>query len=132
MHTSKIILVRRLLAFALLLFFNVPLITPLFALTSTSDANLPACCRRNGKHHCNMQMAEPASNDPSVSSTPEKCPCYPRPATLVRITHAQAQSEAHSVTASVAVTHITPHAETRSKAAFISPYQKRGPPAQQA
>lgn len=123
---------RRLLAFALLLFFNAPLISPLFALAPTSDANLPACCRRNGAHHCNMQMAQSASNDPAFSSIPGKCPAYPRPATLIRITHAQAQSEARRVSASAAVTHITPQAETHSKAAFTSPYQKRGPPEQQA
>ncbi len=123
---------KRLLAFALLFFFNAPLMTPLFALASTSDANLPACCRRNGTHHCAMMMEQTASNDPSFASVPEKCPFYPRPATLVRIAHAQAQAEAYNTTASVAVTQITPPAETRSKAVFPSPYQKRGPPARQA
>lgn len=123
---------RRLLAIALLLFFNAPLISPLFALATASDANLPACCRRHGAHHCDAQMAQPASNGPAFTSIPGRCPAYPRPATLVRVTHAQAQPEAHNTTASAAAQHITPPAETRSKATSTSPCQKRGPPAQQA
>lgn len=131
-RARKIDFMRRLLTLVLLAFFNAPLMTPLFALALSSDANLPACCRRNGAHHCAMQMAQSESNDPAFTSVPERCPAYPRPATLVRITHAQTRSEARSGTATAAVTHVMPATETRSKLAFASPYQKRGPPSQLA
>src|SRR6185437_12395136 len=48
--------VRRLLALSLLLLFSFPLVSPLLALSSNSDANLPVCCRRNGVHHCGMKL----------------------------------------------------------------------------
>ena len=124
--------VRRLLAISLLLLFNLPLVSPLFALTATSDANLPACCRRNGAHHCNMQMpSASASNDPAFSSIPEKCPAYPRPATLVRVTHAQIQASTFVFATPAAAASVTLHAETRSKGNAKFPHQKRGPPVQQ-
>lgn len=125
--------VRRLLAISLLLLFNLPAVSPLFALAATSDANLPACCRRNGAHHCAMQMGPTAtSNGPAFSSVPEKCPAYPRPATLVRITHAQIHAGTFAFATPAAVASVTQRAETRSKAAIKSPHQKRGPPTQQA
>ena len=122
---------RRLLAFSLLLLFNLPLVSPLFALAANSDANLPACCRRNGIHHCNMKMQpEAASNDPAFASIPAKCPAYPRQATLVRITHAQVQAGAFAFAVPSAAASIKPHAQTRAKAAIKSLHHKRGPPHQ--
>jgi hypothetical protein len=47
--------VRRLLSISLLLLLTLPLVSPLFA-SSAADANVPACCRRDGKHHCLMMM----------------------------------------------------------------------------
>jgi len=123
--------VRRLLAFSLLLFFNLPMVSPLFALSANSEANLPACCRRNGAHHCNMQMPPAASNGPAISSIPEKCPAYPRPATLVRISHAQLQGEAFVFAIPTAAAFVKPHAQTRAKAAIKSLHHKRGPPTRQ-
>jgi len=50
------------------------------ALKPKSDSDLPACCRRNGKHHCMMSMAErseSADRAPAFSAPTEKCPYYP-------------------------------------------------------
>ena len=55
--------------------FSLPLIAP--AMTSTpDDSQLPACCRRGGKHECamNMQMGAVPSRFHVVS---EKCPYAP-------------------------------------------------------
>lgn len=71
---------RKLLAITLLALWGLPLVQPLFAATGGSEANLPACCRRNGKHHCMMSMAERsqfASRDPQFSAPVEKCPYCP-------------------------------------------------------
>lgn len=56
----------------LVLVFSLPLIAP--ALASVPDqSRLPACCRRDGKHHCAMQME--VGNIPSGSHVlAEKCP----------------------------------------------------------
>jgi hypothetical protein len=39
-----------------------------------SAANLPACCKVSGKHHCAMQ---PSGSKPGVRSIAEKCPYAP-------------------------------------------------------
>ena len=78
---------RRLVAATLMLVFLSPLVLPLFAATSDPDASLPACCRRHGKHHCNMTMSMMAmlvaSSGPALTTPP--CPLYPAAATPVRI-----------------------------------------------
>jgi hypothetical protein len=74
--------VRRLLAISLLLLFGMPLISPLFALAANTESNLPACCRRNGSHHCMMSMAErdhlankAGAHAPMMG---ERCPYLPK------------------------------------------------------
>lgn len=42
---------RRVCASLLMLIFSLPLIAPALASTP-DDSQLPACCRRGGKHHC--------------------------------------------------------------------------------
>jgi hypothetical protein len=69
-----------------MLVFISPLVLPLFAATSDPEASLPACCRRHGKHHCNMTMMMAmlaASSGPALTTPP--CPFYPAAATPVRI-----------------------------------------------
>jgi hypothetical protein len=38
------------------------------------ESSLPACCRRNGKHHCVMTALE---NGETSISAPDCCPCLP-------------------------------------------------------
>lgn len=59
----------------LMLVFSFPLIAPLFT-SGPDDADLPACCRRNGKHHCAMagMMVQAESRYVTVS---ERCPYSP-------------------------------------------------------
>lgn len=52
--------VRRCISMLLLLLFGLPFVSSLVAASGlTPDAGVPACCRRNGVHHCTMSMAEP-------------------------------------------------------------------------
>ncbi len=71
---------RRALAAMLVVLFSFPLIAPALA-SGPNDSQLPACCRRNGKHHCAMQMAE-MTREPSLAlcHVSEKCPYAPFPA----------------------------------------------------
>jgi len=71
---------RRALSILLALLFGLgPLAA---ALPASEDARLPACCRRNGAHHCAMsarmaRMAEAASDGRAAVSAPATCPHYP-------------------------------------------------------
>ena len=65
---------RRTSAIMLLALISVSLLSPLFA--SGPQDNLPACCRRGGKHHCSMLSAEGRNTSgPSLRNSP--CPQYP-------------------------------------------------------
>jgi len=71
---------RKLIAIALLAVFGLPFASTLFALTPKSESNLPACCRRNGKHHCMMNMADRQNaldKGTWIGSPLEKCPYCP-------------------------------------------------------
>lgn len=72
---------RRGFSIFLILMFGL---SPLSSLVGDSeDANLPACCRRHGAHHCAIaaQMAaraEQARSDKTpLISAPMTCPSYP-------------------------------------------------------
>ena len=66
---------RKLLSILLLALFGLPCASPLFASGRQAGTGLPACCRRNGQHHCMMsgQVALP-DHAPQLRSAPEKCP----------------------------------------------------------
>jgi hypothetical protein len=61
--------------------------TPVSLLISgREDANLPACCRRHGVHHCSMTVSASRSmmargSTPGFSA-PATCPYYPGAATV--------------------------------------------------
>ena len=85
---ALMVVVRKLIAIALLVVFSLPSASRLFALTPKNGADLPACCRRNGQHHCMMSVAERnrlESHEPALSSPSEKCPYCP--AAILSIHH---------------------------------------------
>jgi len=54
--------------------------TTLPALLAGPESNLPACCRRDGKHHCAMlEMLEKQQENagPSWKTVAKKCPLFP-------------------------------------------------------
>jgi hypothetical protein len=69
----------RIVAAALLLIFAGN--TALPALFADPESNLPACCRRDGKHHCAMMdMAgmDPDDGGAYWKSTPQRCGQFPK------------------------------------------------------
>jgi hypothetical protein len=124
--------VRRILSVSLLLLFSLPLISPLFA-ADAAELSLPACCRRDGKHHCTMVRKN--SNDGSglqADAMRERCPCVPVAPVTTRIEffpgadRATLRAEAVSDPAGAVQT------EVRRCVLFDRSRQKRGPPFRQA
>jgi hypothetical protein len=80
--------VSRLLSTTLLLVFSFPLIAPLFALGGAASLRLPACCRRNGAHHCMMQAdlaGDGADGRVHVQAFRPSCPMFPK--AIARVHH---------------------------------------------
>lgn len=121
--------VRRILSISLLALFILPLISPLLALTSTPDANLPACCRRNGKHHCMMSTEMAMMNGTQVNVVPAKCPFYPTAANTAQ--HHELSFHTAALAFAEIVSHPAIHLQTeaRARVALDCARQKRGPPA---
>jgi len=78
--------VRRLLSIALVLLLGLPLFASVFE-AQAQRASLPACCRRNGAHHCRMSAQEMQAllDGHHFATVHSKCPLYPAaPVTLHR------------------------------------------------
>ena len=122
---------RRFFSILLLAVFGLPLVSPLFALGKNAEAGLPACCRKDGKHHCMMSMSERAKlpqDDPQWSAPTERCPYYPQ-ATIASHKDLFTPSASDAVFASL-VNHPSGVAQTESKRRISRDRsrQKRGPP----
>jgi len=124
---SGVIPVRRITGVLLLLLLTSPLVTPLFA--RNPQADLPACCRRNGKHHCAQRMQAPASEKVLFRSAGMKCPMFPvrlaTPGHRLQILPTSAQSFYGAI-----VSHPAIHAraEISYRICWSRSQQKRGPP----
>jgi len=121
--------VPRIIAATLLLVFAGN--TALPALFADPESNLPACCRRNGKHHCAMMdMAGIDQNDGEAywKSTPQKCAQFPKSgASLCAVKIApRTISEVGPLVSS----HPTPAAQTEVlyRISHSRCREKRGPP----
>jgi hypothetical protein len=123
---------RKLLAIALLALLGQPFVQPLLARNATNEANLPACCRGNGKHHCMMSMAERrqlASRDTQFKAPSERCPY--RQATAVPPLHGRSllPPAGQAIFAGLS-SHPAVAVQTESKLRISrnGARQKRGPP----
>jgi hypothetical protein len=119
--------VRRAFAATLVLIFSLPLIAPVLV-SASAASQLPACCRRNGNHHCamKMEMGDLPSHDRSVS---EKCPFSPFAHTPLMQPHAfpvLVSSASTSLAAGPAA--IVRAAEAGYRISADRARHKRGPP----
>lgn len=123
---------RKLLAITLLVLFGLPLVQPLFALTARSEANLPACCRRGGKHDCTENMAErsqSASRDPQFQAPTEKCPYCPASVAVVHDNTFVPPIAQAVFAALIAHPGVVAQTESKLRISRNRSRQKRGPPA---
>jgi hypothetical protein len=123
-------LLRKFIAITLLTLLSLPFASALFALSPKNDAHVPACCRRDGKHHCMETMAAAAATLGDKMSTPmQKCPYCPGTVTaahgqdLIYVSSAQAVF-AHLDTPAAVVAQT----ESKRRISRDRSRQKRGPP----
>jgi len=118
---------RRAIAHSLLMIFSLTLIAPL--LVPDAEASLPACCRRNGKHHCMMRgMHQSASKEAGLASVHEKCPCLPQSTGAVHTVKFMPAAGQRFYAEVVFQPAWAPQAEARSRISSSRSHQKRGPP----
>lgn len=114
----------------------LPLLTPFLVGDVGDEASLPACCRRNGMHHCAMTMLEKTQmatasdgKGPLWKSPLERCPYCP--AMVVSWHHQEmfAPSTAQAIFAEFR-SHPsgTVQTESRRRISRDRSRQKRGPP----
>ena len=122
---------RRVLSAFLVSVFSYSLIGP--ALFASADSNVPACCRRDGKHHCSMSgMDQDTSMAPpglSLAAFSAKCSYFPKGGALLPHSDA-AVGGTFAVCWSVITVHATLRltADASYCAAFGRAHGKRGPP----
>ena len=122
------LIMRRTIALALMMMFSLTLIAPLFG--PDADANLPPCCRRNGKHHCMMRMVQRLSdNQKAFTSVSEKCPCFP--VSTCAVHSPTCKPEAGKQYYAEVVRHPSCGSQTKAlcRISLLRSHQKRGPPA---
>jgi hypothetical protein len=123
-----IYLVRRIAAILLLGVFSILLIAPI-AMAQDPEAQLPACCRTHGKHHCMMPTGS-QSRGPSLQAGNVRCPLFPGAGALASyqqtVTLAASQQFFGNITG-----HPSVHAHTEAlyRISYSRTGQKRGPPA---
>lgn len=120
--------VRRFPALVLLLVaFSLSLISPL--LLAATPKELPACCRRDGKHHCAKQMAQPAPDGIQIAAL-STCPLFPAGKTTPAPTQTSTAPPA-LISSNVALPvqpAPAPQPPQPTNQTARNPHQQRGPP----
>ena len=109
----------------LLAAFGLPVAASALALAQDSGSpHLPACCRRNGAHHCAMLAA--SNGAPAVSAT---CPSFPQPSATAPATNVAALVPPPPATLLHRTTFTaSQRAETQRRLSRERSRHKRGPP----
>jgi hypothetical protein len=110
--------------------FSFPLISG--AIFADQQSSLPACCRRDGKHHCAMMDTSSEQNEApgaGLKGISNKCPNYPKTAAVRTFSKVLLLSASERFFAHIA-SHPTvqPQVEARQRISFSRSRQKRGPP----
>ncbi len=118
------------LAILLMLVFAGDMALP--ALFADPESSLPACCRRDGKHHCAMMDMVEQQDDsagPVVKSVQQRCPYFPRGGGA-QLNAQAAVIDPGPVFYAGLTSHPAVHAQTeaRFRFSFSRSTQKRGPP----
>jgi hypothetical protein len=122
---------QRVSTILLLVMFSLSLITP--AMIVDPESKLPACCRKDGQHHCSMlnmgeQQGRPSG--PEVKSLGSKCPFFLQGGAAPASGKLGTMSPGGVFFAAI-VSHPTAHAQTQAqyRVSLSRSWQERGPPA---
>ena len=123
-----IIEMRRISAILLMALFSVPLISPV-AFAPDADSKLPACCRRNGKHHCAMMAAQSESSSGPVLQA-GRCGFFPPGQGIPINPGVSLLSPTSQAVFAGLLSHPAsrPQTEALCRISFSRAGQKRGPP----
>jgi hypothetical protein len=116
---------RRCIAILLAVVFGWMLMLPAFGGSAVS--NLPACCRKNGRHHCAM-LDKLAAVDASFAAAKGKCPSFPRATAAGHIETFNASSRQSILAGIVGHPSVSPQIEAGYRVSHFRSKQKRGPP----
>jgi hypothetical protein len=122
-------ILRRMLSILLLAIFGLPLVSPLLTEGTTGSAGLHACCRRDGRHHCNGEVFANSGNGTQFTAPPMKCPYSPDAVVSAHVS--PLALGASSVDLVTLASHPAGVAQTESKWRIARDRSrlKRGPPA---
>jgi len=116
--------VRRLSTYFALLLIWAGVLTPF--VTAAQLSSVPACCRRNGMHHCQMYSGQTGSSGGTgFRAQPPRCP-YSTPALLAVLTGLEPVRFNLSTPAAAGV--VAPARLDRAYAAAVQHQSARGPP----
>jgi hypothetical protein len=117
---------RRSVAILLALVFSWILILPAFA--GSAESNLPACCRKDGKHHCMMHPESSSASAAAFVAVGKKCPYFPNSTAAAHVeTFTPALNQA-VFAGTVWRPTVSPQTEAGYRASHLRSKQKRGPP----
>ncbi|MEO8051892.1 MAG: hypothetical protein ABI833_15860 [Acidobacteriota bacterium] len=118
---------KRIAAILVLGVFSFLLIAPL-AIATDPEAQLPACCRAHGKHHCMMPVGSP-SGAPMFRPQNSVCPLFPSAGALGASDSTVTLAASQHFFAGI-VSHPAAHAQTEAlyRISYSRTGQKRGPP----
>jgi hypothetical protein len=125
---------QRSIAIVLALVFSSLLIAPALAAFAAPESNLPACCRKNGAHHCSMmqnsmmQGAASSNQGTSVAAIGQKCPYSPKGFVAAHPGTSLRPSGAAVFAGFISHPSISAEAEAGFRVSHHRSRQKRGPP----
>ncbi len=122
---------RKFLSILLLAVFGLTVAAPLFALGNDAGTALPACCRKNGKHHCLGNMAERASGTSQgthIDKPEQKCPFYPAANTASHLNLLAPGVSSASLASLMSDPAGVVQTESKRRISCDRSRQKRGPP----
>ena len=117
---------RRLFAILLMALLSFPLIGPAL-LASDAESKLPACCRRNGSHHCSIMAQQSHAAGPAIETG--RCPSFPVAAALPGNRTVSSLGVSHAIFCGL-ISHPAsrPQTEALCRISYSRTGQKRGPP----
>lgn len=118
---------RRILAIWLLMVLGLPVVSPLLASTTETDAAVPVCCRKGGAHHCLGSMAATGLGQ-KLSVAAPRCAEFPK---AVASSHANdffLMAPTPAFAEDVTLPSGIWQAEARARVALDRARHKRGPP----